>query len=107
MESEVSTSDQCLPHDLNKAEAYTKIFIGLLGQLFWVFNVRENEGQWWDAWRKYVEGREVIQKMRLRASQQEFYGNSIGTFYRTNIFIQISYRTGFLWEFYRGHYPFP
>ena len=58
VESEVAASDQCLPHDLNKAEAYTKIFIGLLTQLFWVFNVRENEGQWWDKWRKYyVEGR--------------------------------------------------
>ena len=53
VESEVAASDQCLPHDLNKAEAYTKIFIGLLTQLFWVFNVRENEGQWWDEWRKY------------------------------------------------------
>ena len=57
VESEVSASDQCLPWDLRKAEAYTEIFIRLLGQLFWVFNVRENEGQWWDAWRKYVEDR--------------------------------------------------
>ena len=57
VESEVAASDQCLPWDLRKAEAYTKIFTGLLGQLFWVFNVRENEGQWWDAWRKYVEDR--------------------------------------------------
>ena len=57
VESEVSASDQCLPHNLNKAEAYAKILRGLLSQLFWVFDVRENEGQWWDAWRKYVEDR--------------------------------------------------
>ena len=57
VESEVAASDQCLPWDLRKAEAYTEIFIRLLGQLFWAFNVRENEGQWWDAWRKYVEDR--------------------------------------------------
>ena len=57
VESEVAVSDQCLPHNLNKAEAYAKILRGLLSQLFWVFDVRENEGQWWDAWRKYVEDR--------------------------------------------------
>ena len=51
VESEVAASDQCLTHDLNKAEQYTLIFIGLLTQLFWVFNVRENEGQCWDEWR--------------------------------------------------------
>ena len=57
VESEVAASDQCLSHDLNKAEAYTKIFIGLLGQLFWVFNVREDEGEWWDACRENVAER--------------------------------------------------
>ena len=57
VESEVSASNQCLPHDLNKVDANTKILIGLLGQLFWAFNVRENEGQWWDERRKYVEER--------------------------------------------------
>ena len=53
VESEVSASDQCLPHDLTKAEQYTLIFIGLLRQLFWAFNVLGDEGEWWDEWRKY------------------------------------------------------
>ena len=57
VESEVSASDQCLPHDLTKAEQYTLIFIGLLRQLFWAFNVRENDGQWQDRWREYVAER--------------------------------------------------
>ena len=57
VESEVAASDQCLPRELNNAEAYTEIFIRLLDQLFWVFNVREIEGQWRDWWRKYVEDR--------------------------------------------------
>ena len=54
VESEVAASDQCLPHDLTNVEACTRIFIGLLGQLFWVFNVREKEGEWWDGWHEYV-----------------------------------------------------
>ena len=57
VESEVSASDQCLPHDLTKAEQYTLIFIGLLRQLFWAFNVLGDEGEWWDAWREFVAER--------------------------------------------------
>ena len=55
VESEVAASCQCLPRDLRKADAYAKILIQLLGQLFWVFNVGDNE--WRDAWCKYVEDR--------------------------------------------------
>ena len=55
VESEVAASCQCLPRDLRKADAYAKILIQLLGQLFWVFNVSDNE--WRDAWRKYVADR--------------------------------------------------
>ncbi len=54
VESEVSARDQFLPHELNDSEKCTKTLIGLLSQMFWVFNVRESEGQWWDDWRKYV-----------------------------------------------------
>lgn len=57
LEPEVSASDQCLPHHLGKADAYEKILIGLLQELFWVFNVRDNEGQWQDRWRDYVAKR--------------------------------------------------
>ena len=57
VESEVSASCQCLPRDLRKADAYAKILIQLLGQLFWVFNVGDNEWKWRDGWRKYVEDR--------------------------------------------------
>ena len=57
VESEVSASDQLLPHELNNSERRAMIFTGLLGQLFWVFDVRESKGQWWDEWRKRVADR--------------------------------------------------
>ena len=53
VESEVSASDQCLPHDLTKAEAvYTDfhrvVDVNCSGRLTSV----GDEGEWWDEWRK-------------------------------------------------------
>ena len=53
-ESEVAASIQCMPQDLSKADSYAEILMGLLADLFWVFNVRENQDQWRSWWRKYV-----------------------------------------------------
>ena len=53
-ESEVAASIQCLPRDLIKADSYAEILMGLLADLFWVFNVCENQDQWRSWWRKYV-----------------------------------------------------
>ena len=57
VESEVSASGLSLAHELNNSDKFTKIFTGLLGQLFWVFNVRESKGRWWENWRKRMANR--------------------------------------------------
>ena len=54
-ESEILASTQCLPRDLRTAKEYSRVLIELLNQLYWVFNVGDNE--WRDEWRKYVEDR--------------------------------------------------
>ena len=54
-ESEILASTQCLPRDLRTAKEYSRVLIELLNQLYWVFNVGDNE--WRDGWRKYVEER--------------------------------------------------
>ena len=53
-ESEIVASTQCLPRDLRTAKEYSRVLIELLNQLYWVFNVGDNEWKWRDAWRKYV-----------------------------------------------------
>ncbi len=57
MEPAVSATTQCLPRDLSETDSYADTLIGLLNRLFWVFNLRENEGQWRDWWRKYAAKR--------------------------------------------------
>lgn len=54
LEPEVSGSVQCLPQDLNYGDAYARILIGLMDQLFWVFNVRDDMDQWREGWREFV-----------------------------------------------------
>ena len=56
-ESEILASTQCLPRDLRTAKEYSRVLIELLNQLYWVFNVGDNEWTWRDGWRKYVEER--------------------------------------------------
>ena len=56
-ESEILASTQCLPRDLRTAKEYSRVLIELLNQLYWVFNVGDNEWKWRDEWRKYVEDR--------------------------------------------------
>ena len=53
-ESEIVASAQCLPRDLRTAKEYSRVLIELLNQLYWVFNVGDNEWKWQDCWRKYV-----------------------------------------------------
>ena len=57
LESEASGSVQCLPQDLKNGGTYAPILIGLMDQLFWVFNVRDDKDRWREDWRMRVEDR--------------------------------------------------
>ena len=54
VQSEVSAYGQCSPHELGNCDTYAPILIGLIEQLFWVFNVSEDKDQWRESWRKFV-----------------------------------------------------
>lgn len=56
-ETEILASTQCLPRYLRTAEEYSRVLIELLNQIFWVFNVADNEWEWRERWRKYVTER--------------------------------------------------
>ena len=56
-ESEIVASTQCLPRDLRTAKEYSRVLIELLNQLYWVFNVGDNERTWREKWREYVKAR--------------------------------------------------
>ena len=56
-ESEIVVSTQCLPRDLRTAKEYSRVLIELLNQLYWVFNVGDNERTWREKWREYVKAR--------------------------------------------------
>ena len=47
-ETEILASTPCLPRDLQVAEGLSRVLIALLDQVFWVFNVAENEWKWRD-----------------------------------------------------------
>ncbi len=56
-ESEILASTRCLPRKIRTAEGFSRVLIALLDQLFWVFNVADNEWKWRDWWREYVTDR--------------------------------------------------